>query len=110
VVGTNNWKKEVEFVAKPKQKAKARHILVETKEECEALKQRIQAGENFEKLAEGYSKCPSGKNGGYLGEFMPGQMVEEFDKVVFTKAVGKVHGPIKTQFGYHLIYIMERMG
>lgn len=95
-------------MAKTKQKAKARHILVETKEECMALKERIEQGESFEKLAEQYSKCPSGKNGGYLGEFTPGQMVEEFDKVVFSKPVGKVHGPIKTQFGYHLIYIMER--
>jgi len=46
--------------------------------------------------------------GGNLGEFSPGQMVREFDEVVFGNEVGKVHGPIKTQFGYHLIEITNR--
>ena len=52
--------------------------------------------------------CPSGKSGGDLGEFSPGQMVKEFDQVVFNDEVGKVHGPIKTDFGYHLIEITNR--
>jgi len=89
-------------------KASARHILVATKESCEELKSQIEAGADFAKIAQEYSQCPSGKEGGNLGEFMPGQMVEEFDKVVFSAEVGKVHGPIKTDFGYHLIEITNR--
>ncbi|MGR3293845.1 MAG: peptidylprolyl isomerase, partial [Candidatus Scalindua sp.] len=50
----------------------------------------------------------SGKSGGDLGEFSPGQMVKEFDQVVFSDEVGKVHGPVKTDFGYHLIEITDR--
>lgn len=52
--------------------------------------------------------CPSGQSGGDLGEFSQGQMVPEFDKVVFNEEIGKVHGPIQTQFGYHLIEITSR--
>jgi peptidyl-prolyl cis-trans isomerase C len=88
--------------------AKARHILVATKEECENLKAQILKGSDFAEVAKKHSKCPSGKQGGYLGEFCQGEMVREFDLVVFKEAIGKVHGPVKTQFGYHLIEIMER--
>jgi peptidyl-prolyl cis-trans isomerase C len=88
--------------------ATARHILVSSKEECEALKKRIQGGEDFADIAKECSDCPSGKEGGNLGEFSPGDMVPEFDKVVFKEEVGKVHGPIKTQFGYHLVEITSR--
>jgi len=52
--------------------------------------------------------CPSGKKGGDLGEFRPGQMVKAFDDVVFKKAVLAVHGPVKTQFGFHLIKTLYR--
>jgi peptidyl-prolyl cis-trans isomerase C len=89
-------------------KASARHILVETTEQCEELKSRIEAGEDFGAIAEEYSKCPSGKVGGDLGKFSPGQMVQEFDEVVFSAEMGKVHGPVKTNFGYHLIEITNR--
>lgn len=88
-------------------KASARHILVKTEEECEALKKEIELGTDFVKIAK-KSLCPSGKNGGELGSFEPGQMVPEFDEVVFTKELGKVHGPVKTQFGYHLVEITSR--
>ena len=88
--------------------AKARHILVASKEECETLKTQILNGSDFAVVAKKHSKCPSGKQGGDLGEFSKGDMVREFDEVVFTKEIGKVHGPIKTQFGYHLIEITER--
>ena len=88
--------------------ATARHILVADKEECEKLKKRIAKGEDFAKLAEKYSMCPSGKEGGDLGTFEPGEMVPEFDQVVFLEEVGKVHGPVKTDFGYHLIQTMSR--
>jgi len=89
-------------------KASARHILVSTQEECENLKKQIEGGADFAELAKKHSKCPSGKKGGDLGEFSPGQMVAEFDKVVFSGEVGKVHGPVKTQFGFHLIEITKR--
>ena len=89
-------------------KASARHILVETQEECEDLKQQIENGLDFAEAAQQHSKCPSGQKGGNLGEFSPGQMVQEFDQVVFSEEVGKVHGPVQTQFGFHLIEITSR--
>lgn len=89
-------------------KATARHILVTTKEACEELKNKIEAGADFAVCAKESSKCPSGKDGGNLGEFSPGQMVKEFDTVVFSGEVGKVLGPVQTQFGYHLIEVTRR--
>jgi len=89
-------------------KASARHILVATEAECLKLKTEIESGKDFAAAARQFSKCPSGKSGGELGEFFRGQMVPEFDKVVFEKELGKVHGPVKTQFGYHLIDITKR--
>lgn len=89
-------------------KARARHILVPTKEQCESLKTQIETGGDFGALAKAHSQCPSGTQGGDLGEFGPGQMVKEFDSVVFSGELGKVHGPVKTQFGYHLLEITSR--
>jgi len=89
-------------------KASARHILVPAEEECNNLKAEIEAGADFAEVAKKHSKCPSGQQGGALGEFSPGQMVKEFDDVVFTGDVGKVLGPVKTQFGYHLIEVTDR--
>lgn len=89
-------------------KASARHIFVNTQEECENLKAKIESGEDFAEIAKQHSQCPSGQKGGTLGEFSPGQMVKEFDDVVFSAEVGKTHGPVQTQFGYHLIQITNR--
>lgn len=89
-------------------KAKARHILVKDENTCKNLKQQIEGGANFIEIAMKHSLCPSGKQGGNLGEFMRGQMVKEFDEVVFSKEIGVVHGPVRTQFGYHLILIESR--
>ena len=89
-------------------KAAARHILVETKEACEKIKAKILAGADFAEMAREHSQCPSGEQGGDLGVFGPGEMVPEFDEVVFRDAVGVVHGPIRTQFGYHLVEITHR--
>ena len=88
--------------------ARARHILVKAEDACAALKIEIDGGADFAAVAKRHSQCPSGQQGGDLGEFGPGQMVPEFDKVVFNQDVGSVHGPIKTQFGYHLIEITNR--
>jgi peptidyl-prolyl cis-trans isomerase C len=89
-------------------KASARHILVKTEEECSQLKNEISNGADFGEVAAQHSLCPSGKQGGELGEFGPGQMVKEFDAVVFSAPVGEVQGPVKTQFGYHLVEVTER--
>jgi len=89
-------------------KAQARHILVDTEDKCNDLKQQIADGADFADVARDNSSCPSGKSGGDLGEFGPGQMVKEFDEVVFNNEVGVVHGPVKTQFGYHLLEITSR--
>lgn len=89
-------------------RAAARHILVKTQAEGEKLKKEIEGGADFAELARKHSSCPSGRSGGALGEFGPGEMVREFDEVVFKAEVGKVHGPVKTQFGWHLIEITKR--
>jgi len=93
--------------------ASANHILVKDEAKCLELKATIEASGDvmgkFTELAKEHSTCPSGKSGGSLGEFGPGQMVKEFNDVVFTTGkVGKVEGPVKTQFGYHLILITKR--
>jgi peptidyl-prolyl cis-trans isomerase C len=89
--------------------ASARHILVATEEACNDLKQQIEGGADFAELAKEHSQCPSGKSGGELGTFGKGQMVPEFDTVVFNEAVGVTHGPIKTQFGFHLVEVTTRV-
>ncbi len=89
-------------------KARARHILVSSADACQDLKTQIEGGADFADLARQHSTCPSGQRGGDLGEFSPGQMVREFDEVVFKEDVGAVHGPVKTQFGFHLIEITSR--
>ena len=89
-------------------RASARHILVDTEEQCLALKEQIENGSEFTNVAKEHSNCPSGAQGGELGEFSQGQMVPEFDQVVFNDELNKVHGPVKTQFGYHLLEITSR--
>ncbi|WP_438865334.1 peptidylprolyl isomerase [Neptunicella sp.] len=89
-------------------KACACHILVKTRQEAEKIKSLLDKGGNFHDLAKKHSLCPSGKKGGDLGEFGPGKMVKAFDNVVFKKPILQVHGPIKTQFGFHLIKTLYR--
>ncbi len=88
--------------------ASARHILVETEDQCNELKNQIAGGADFAELARSHSKCPSGARGGDLGSFGRGQMVPEFDTVVFSAPVNEVQGPVKTQFGYHLLEVTAR--
>ena len=88
--------------------ASARHILVETEDECNALKERISGGEDFADIAKEHSSCGSKEEGGDLGQFGPGMMVKEFDEVVFSAAVNSLQGPVKTQFGYHLLEVTSR--
>lgn len=89
-------------------KATARHILVDTEAQCLDLKRQIEEGADFAELAREHSSCPSGANGGDLGEFGPGMMVKEFDEVVFSAEVNTVQGPVRTQFGYHLLEVTAR--
>lgn len=88
--------------------ATARHILVKSEAECNELKTQIENGASFAEVAADHSQCPSGRKGGDLGRFTPGQMVKEFDTAVFTGDVGILYGPIKTQFGYHLLEVTSR--
>jgi peptidyl-prolyl cis-trans isomerase C len=88
--------------------ATARHILVDTEALCLDLKARIEGGEDFAAIARQFSSCPSRNQGGDLGRFGPGQMVKEFDRVVFSAEPNTVQGPVKTQFGYHLLEVTSR--
>ena len=85
-------------------RVKASHILVPSLNEAVTLKAKIDAGESFSQLAQLHSKCPSGRNGGDLGEFGPGQMVPPFEQAAFNTPVGQVSAPVQTQFGYHLVH------
>ncbi|MDQ7005002.1 MAG: peptidylprolyl isomerase [Ghiorsea sp.] len=89
-------------------RASARHLLVASEEKCLAVKAEIEAGLGFGAAAKKYSSCPSKAQGGDLGEFGPGQMVPEFDKVVFSADIGSIEGPVQTQFGYHLLEVTAR--
>jgi peptidyl-prolyl cis-trans isomerase C len=89
-------------------RARARPILVPTEQACNDLKTKIANGEDFAAIAKTHSQCPSGRQGGDLGEFGPGQMVKEFDDVVFSSEIGEVVGPVRTQFGYHLVEVTSR--
>ena len=84
-------------------KLKAQHILVAQEFEANDLLKKIQDGKTFEELARDYSMCPSGRNGGDLGEFSKGQMVAPFEKALLELKQNEVSGPVRTQFGFHLI-------
>ena len=84
------------------------HILVPTEAKALELKTSIEKdGEKFARVAKRNSTCPSSAKGGELGWFSKGQMVPEFENAAFNGEVGKVLGPVKTQFGYHLILVDE---
>ena len=87
---------------------KASHILVDTKQEADSIKSKIDGGASFESMAAKYSKCPSGQNGGDLGYFERGQMVKEFEDAAFDLPIGKVSDPVRTQFGWHLIKVCDK--
>mmetsp|Transcript_43036 Transcript_43036/g.101199 ORF Transcript_43036/g.101199 Transcript_43036/m.101199 type:complete len:230 (+) Transcript_43036:248-937(+) len=96
-------------------KASALHILFDSEPRCLRVKEELktckeeEVVEKFEDFAKRYSKCPSGKRGGSLGTFRRGAMAKEFDEAVFLHAeVGKVHGPVWTDFGMHLIFVTYR--
>ncbi len=82
---------------------RASHILVDSKEKAQNIKQQLDNGKSFEKLAKEASEGPSGKNGGDLGWFSKGDMVKPFERKAFNMEVGEISGPVKTEFGWHLI-------
>lgn len=84
----------------------AKHILMDEEDALQNVKGDIEAGNiSFEDAAKKHSSCPSGQKGGDLGEFGRGQMVKEFEEAAFAAEIGKIVGPVKTQFGYHLIKV-----
>ncbi|MCW3693559.1 peptidylprolyl isomerase [Burkholderia cenocepacia] len=89
-------------------KASARHILVSSEAKCNELKAAIEGGADFAEVAKDNSSCPSSRQGGDLGTFRPGKRVKEFDTVVFSAPLHQVQGPVKTQFGYHLVEVTSR--
>ena len=84
----------------------AKHILVDSEDVCNEILAQIQNGEKtFEDAAKESSTCPSGQQGGDLGEFGKGQMVKEFEEAAFAAEIGAIVGPVQTQFGFHLIKV-----
>ena len=88
--------------------AMAKHILLKTKTEAALIKVKLDKGGDFAKLARKFSTCPTGKRGGDLGEIFVGQLVKPVERVIFKEVLSKVHGPVKSKFGYHLIVIYFR--
>ena len=86
-------------------KVSASHILVEREGEAYLILKKLREGASFEELAREKSICPSKKRGGKLGWFSRGQMVREFEDAAFSGKKGQVLGPVKTQFGWHLIKV-----
>ena len=84
-------------------KISAQHILVDQEFEARDIQKKLAEGVSFEKLAQDFSQCPSGKSGGDLGEFGKGMMVPSFEKAAYQLLPGEVSGIVRTQFGYHLI-------
>ena len=91
-------------------KVQARHILVSSKELALDLKKRYDEGEDFAELAREHSECPSKKRGGDLGWFGKGAMVRSFEVAAFTAEEGTVTDPVKTEFGWHILYVEKIRG
>jgi peptidyl-prolyl cis-trans isomerase C len=91
-------------------KINASHILVKSEEEAKSILAQINAGSSFEDLAKAKSICPSGKKGGNLGWFTHNMMVKEFEKAAFSMKKGQVSQPVKSQFGWHIIKIIDTWG
>jgi peptidyl-prolyl cis-trans isomerase C len=86
----------------------ASHILVGSEKDAQMIIDRLSKGEDFVALAKRFSKCPSKSKGGNLGWFSKGQMVQEFEDAAFAAKKGDIVGPVKTQFGYHVIKINDQ--
>lgn len=107
VPGRSKKKKRTSDVSEPFE-VRASHLLVDTQEQAEQCRQEILEGKSFAQVAKEVSKCPSGSQGGDLGYFTRGRMVQPFDEAAFTLPVGELSQPLKTQFGWHLITVTDR--
>ena len=87
---------------------RASHILVGSRKEADKILNKIRTGARFEDLARKHSTCPSGRKGGDLGYFKRGMMVREFETVAFSLNPGEVSTPVQTQFGFHLIKVVDK--
>ena len=88
--------------------AMAKHILVKTEKEALDILKKIETDQDFEKCAKRFSICPSKNKGGDLGEVRKGDLVKPIETVIFKKALNKIHGPVKSRFGYHLVKVYFR--
>lgn len=88
---------------------RAKHILVDSEEKANEIKEKINNGLGFEDAAREFSTCPSSSQGGDLGVFTRGKMVPEFENAAFELEVGEISNPVETQFGYHLIKVDEKL-
>ncbi len=94
---------------KPETEIRASHILVETEDQAKDIVKRLKAGEDFAKLAAELSKDPgSGKQGGDLGFFTKERMVPEFSTAAFALEKDQISDPVKSQFGYHVIKLVDK--
>jgi len=88
---------------------RASHILVKNEDEAKDVLVQLSNGENFEKLAQEYSVDPTSSLGGDIGYFTRHQLIPEIEDVCFQMEVGEISGIIKTQFGYHIVKLTERI-
>lgn len=86
----------------------AAHILVKSEKDAQNIMSRLEKGEDFAALAKRFSKCPSKSKGGNLGWFNRGDMVKPFEDACFEAKKGDVVGPVKTEFGYHVIKVIDQ--
>ena len=105
---TEYYESHKEYFKKPEM-VDASHILVDDEELAKKIKEEILNGKDFKEAALEYSSCPSKNSGGNLGQFGRGQMVPEFEEAVFAMEIGEISEPVKTQFGYHLIKLTDRI-
>jgi len=92
----------------PPRRAHASHILVDSKAEALQIREKCTSLKAFQKMARKKSSCPSKGNNGDLGWFRNGQMVRPFDTAVWSMPVGEVSDPVRTEFGWHLIWVHEK--
>lgn len=93
---------------KPEPEIRARHILVKEEQEAKDAIKRVKGGDDFAEVAKELSQGPSKSQGGDLGYFSKGQMVQEFEDAAFALDKGEISEPIKTQFGWHVIKIEDK--
>ncbi len=108
-VNMSDAKNSIDANAANYTQVRAAHILVDTKSQAQGLKNRIEGGEDFAKMAKQFSKCPSGQRGGDLGYFGRGQMVPEFETAAFELPKGEISEPVQTDFGWHIIKVTDKI-